>query len=470
MTTRPNFIVLQGEDTGLHHHCYGTDCARTPHLDGLASRGVRFTSAISTAPVSSPSRSSMITGRYPWAIGTHHHRSNLIKPPRLYTHELRDAGYFVNWANKTDFNFEPPDDFADARSDWLEDLRHGALPRQPFLLYHNFGVTHESTMWRWQKQWGAYLERVRGHARLAGKHFTPDEVPVPAYLPDTPEVRGDIARYFDALSIQDAQIGDVLAALDASPYRDNTYVIYLSDHGRGLMREKRWCYEAGLHMPLMVTGPGIEAGAVRDELVSWVDLAPTILRLAGVDVPERYDGQVVLGPDAAPPREYACSGRGRMDETYDYVRSVRDRRFRYVKNYEPQLPYQQVNIYEWFQLTTQTVLELHETGRLSGPPAQWMSDTKPEEELYDVTVDPDNVHNLADDPAYAADLQRMREALESHLATVGDLGAVPERELIERGLVSDVLVDMDKRRDRVPSNYPFASFKRCAMEMGERVG
>lgn len=462
---RPNFIVLVGEDTGLHMGCYGNAYASTPHLDALAQRGRRYTNAISTAPVCSPSRCTMVTGCYPWSIGTHHHRSQLLAPPRLFTEELREAGYYVNWANKTDFNFDPPETFADERRDWLDDLAGDTLPDQPFFLFHNFFVTHESTMWRWHNNNGACTARINEAHRLSeDQHHDPADAPVPAYLPDAPEVRADIARYFDALSIQDAQIGGVLAALNKSPHRDNTYVIYLTDHGRGLLLEKRWCYEAGLHLPLIVTGPGVEAGTIDESVVSWVDLAPTILSLAGVAVPDHYEGQPFMGPGRIE-RKFAFSGRGRMDETYDMQRSARDKDYLYVRNGSPELPYAQPNIYELNQITTQVVRELGARGMVSGPAAKWLSPTKPPEELYDVKQDPDCVNNLAESVEHAETLTRMRRGLDEHLAEIDDLGAIPERELIERGLVKDVLGEMDRRRIDMKPPYQIGPNTQCALEM-----
>jgi len=462
---RPNFIVLVGEDTGLHHGCYGNAYASTPNIDRLAERGARYTNAVSTAPVCSPSRCTMVTGCYPWSIGTHHHRSKLLQPPRLVTEELRDAGYYVNWANKTDFNFDPPESFADERREWLDDLANAALPDRPFLLFHNFGVTHESTMWRWHERSGAFEERIRQRHRLAdGQHHDPADAPVPAYLPDAPEVRGDIARYFDALSVQDAQVGDVLAALERSPCRDNTYVLYLSDHGRGLIREKRWCYEAGLHLPLIVTGPGVEPGSVVDDVVSWVDLAPTILSLAGVTAPEHYQGRPFIGPDRVA-RDNAFAGRGRMDETYDSVRAVRNKDWLYIRNDHPELAYAQLNIYEQIQYTTQVTRELGARKRLNGPAASWLQPTKPDEELYNIHNDPDCVTDLSAAPSRADVLTRMRRALAEHRETVEDLGRLPERELIARGLVADVLEAMDQRRRSLDDLFRVGANDRCVMEM-----
>jgi N-sulfoglucosamine sulfohydrolase len=448
---RPNIILLVGEDTGRHQCCYGDTYASTPWIDSLAQSGCRFTHAFSTAPVCSPSRSSLVTGRWPWSLGTHHHRSTLVHPPRLFTHELRDAGYYVNWHTKLDFNFDPPvpgtaGGFADDDCSWLSALRRGRLPRKPFFLYQNFSVTHESTMWRSARSdvWNAVDERVANDHLLSSqqRHY-PDAAAVPSYLPDTPETRACLARYYDALSIQDAQIGQILESLKASPYSDNTIVIYMADHGRGLPREKRWCYDAGIHQPLIVHDPrrsAVEPGTTDGQMVSWVDMAPTILSLTGTPIPDECQGRAFLGPAAScTPRRYIFAGRDRMDEAFDHVRVARESRWHYIRNSWPLIPYAQRNHYMEHMEVTRVLREQRAEGRLSGPAALWMSETKPEEELYDVDSDPQMIHNLADSPDFAKTLMRLRIALNEHLAEVGDLGAVSERELIAQGILKDRL-------------------------------
>ncbi len=453
MSDRLNFMVLQGEDAGRALGCYGDPDARTPHLDQLAAEGCRYDLAFTTSPVCSPSRATVVTGQYPWTLGVHHHRSKLTQPPRLFTHELRDAGYYVNWANKTDFNFDPPADFADDRCEWTDALANGDLPDRPFFLYHNFEVTHESTMWPGGEEGGQANNRlVREHLLPGGEHIDPDEVHVPAYLPDVPAVRTNIARFYDALAIMDSAAGRMLEALDRSPHRDNTVVIYLTDHGRGLWREKRWLYGPGIHLSLLIRWPGgIEPASVSDELVSWVDLVPTILSLAGVPIPDHYQGQVFLGPDQAAPRDYVFAGRGRMDETFDHVRAARDRQYHYIRNYFPQLPWAQRNQYMEIMETTTAIRELHAKGELTGPPAQWMAATKPAEEFYDAEADPEMVRNLADDPAYREPRDRLRGVLDQAMEAQGDLGRLPERELIERGVIVDQLDELAARIEPLPA-------------------
>ncbi|MGE9294830.1 MAG: sulfatase family protein [Puniceicoccales bacterium] len=441
-----NFIILVGEDAGRALGCYGDVDADTPNLDRLASEGCRFDNAFTTSPVCSPSRSAMVTGMYPWSLGTHQHRSKLINPPRILTHELRDAGYYVNWANKTDFNFTPPEDFADATEEWIEALETESLPDQPFFLFHNFTVTHGSTMWGpGEQRFGAHnKERVaKEHLLEPHQRVDPATVYVPSYLPDEPEVRDNIARFYEGQSIGDAEIGRVLKALDRSKYRDNTVVFYFTDHGRGLMREKRWCYDAGLHLSLVVRAPGLtRAGSVDESLVSWVDLAPTILSLANLPIPERYQGQVFMGPEVAPEREYVFGGRDRMDEAYDHCRSVRDKDFLYIKNFFPQIPYSQESWYMEIMETVQVARRMAGEGTLDKHIAKWFEPRKPAEELYDVKADPEMMVNLADDPRYAKKKSELVEVLDRHLERWGDYGNVPEQQLIDHGILEDSLTRM----------------------------
>lgn len=430
-----NIVLLVGEDTGRHHGCYGEPYADTPNLDRLAAEGCRYTNAFTHAPVCAPSRSGLITGRYPWSIGSHHMRSTLLEPPRLFTQELRDAGYYTAWPTKKDFNFVEPSDYVHTTEDkWKDDLPDG-----PFFLYRNFDVTHESGVWDIQN-WNMQTYATRTACLTDEQRHDPANAPVPPYLADTPETRRDIARYFDLLTVQDMEIGQILDKLDASPHRDNTVVIYLTDHGRGLPREKRWCYDAGVHLPLIVRWPGvIEPGTVSDELVAWVDIAPTILSLTGVPIPESYDGQVFLGPDKAPPREFVFAGRDRMDEVYDIQRAARSKAFHYIRNDFPQLPWCPRQWYMEQEPTFASMRRTKREGTLCGPAATFLGPSKPAEELYDTRKDPYQINNLADDPAYRDVLDKHRTALETMQEETADLGRVCETELIQRGLVENRL-------------------------------
>lgn len=462
MGQRLNFIILQGEDTGRHQRCYGDAYARTPNIDRLATEGLRFRNAFSTAPVCAPSRSSMISGQHAIKTGAHLMRSHLRQVPRLFTDVLREHGYYVNWANKTDFNFSGfdatrmPDDRVDARSDWISEIERGALPREPFFLYFNYGQTHESGMWPPGTKWnpnntdpvGPLPDPGIGGVDLAAM----EGLDVPPYLPDTPTVRASLYRYYRHLENQDRTVGRVLDAVDRMDLRQNTVIIYLTDHGRGLVREKRWLYEAGWHLPLIVRGPGLDVGRVRDDLVSWVDIAPTILTLAGAPVPAEYDGRVFLGDQQQPEPPCVFAGRDRMDSVFDRVRGARDRRYLYLHNDAPHLPYAQASGYMELSPVTREVRELHAAGKLSFPDNVWMAERKPQEELYDTLADPHCLHNLAARADHAAVLQRLRQATEAWRDRCDDKGRYAEATLIDRGLIEDERAFFKTWRHHLPDH------------------
>ncbi|MEX0324918.1 MAG: sulfatase [Puniceicoccaceae bacterium] len=435
-----NFLFLQCEDIGRHLGCYGDSYASTPNIDKLAAEGCVYTNAFTHSPVCAPSRGGMVTGRYPWTLGNHLMRCTLQRPPRLFTHELVDAGYHVSWPTKLDFNFEPTDGWCTDTDYWWE----APPPEEPFFLYRNFHLTHESRMFQPSPAGHEREFPCPGEAR-----HDPDEAPVPPYLPDIPELRNQLATYYDALSAIDAEIGQCLQWLEDSGQKENTVVILLSDHGRGLPREKRWCYDAGLHVPLIVRWPGlVEAGSFNNELVAWVDIAPTILSLAGVPQPGYYQGQVFMGDNKAPEREAVFAGRDRMDAVFDKQRVVRERQFHYIRNDAWWLPWAQEQWYMEQQPVMPVMRSLFAEGGLAGDEAIFFQPHKPVEELYDAQADPDMLHNLADDPAHSDTLLRLRSTLETFLADKGDLGETDERVLIEHGIVTDRIEEM-KRGTRV---------------------
>lgn len=439
-------MLLQGEDAGRHLGCYGDAKARTPHLDMLAAEGCRFEQAFTHAPVCAPSRGGMVTGRYPYSLGNHHMRCSLAEAPRTFTQELRDAGYHVNWNTKLDFNFEPQDGWRDDASDWY--LKPAAA--EPFFVYENFGVTHESRMF---PDLPDALEDPPPEALGLSPH-DPDTLTVPPHLTDCPEVRKQLAKYYNAYSVLDAQVGRRLQWLEEQGLAENTLVIYLSDHGRGLPREKRWCYDAGLHLPLIVRWPGqLEPGSISDALVAWVDIAPTLLSLAGARIPADYQGQVFLGDDAAPSRSCVFAGRDRMDEVFDWVRVARDQHWHYIRNYAPKLPWAQYQKYMEQQEIMPVMRAKWKAGELNGDEAAFFADEKPIEELFDMEKDPCCMHNLAGDPAYDGPLEKMRAQLQAHLASVKDLGAVTEEELVAEKVLTNHLREYEERRDSCPVDH-----------------
>ncbi len=449
-SSRPNFIWLVLDDVSPDLGCYGDPQAITPNMDRLAREGARFTNAFTHAPVCAPSRSGLLTGMYPTTLGSHHMRSKLINPPEVFTKLLRDAGYFVAWPGKVDwnfddgnpdmkvFNYQPTPQQVDSRKDWLKE----APPKQPFFHYMNLGITHES-----QTRANAELHK-RNTARLKPNEFhRPEKMKLPAFYPDAPEIRKDLSQYYDDVTAADYIIGDVLEWLDKYKVADNTVVFVFGDHGRGMPRSKRWVYDSGIKVPLLIRWPGkLKPGAVRNDLVAFIDFAPTVLSVAGVEVPSRMQGQVFLGDKRAKDRQYIYAARDRMDETFDRIRAVRDTRYKYIRNFYPDLPYAQRISYNEENPTMQAWRRLHAEGKLTGAPALFFAPIKPIEELYDTQADPDEVKNLADDRKYQKVLQRMRDALGKWIAETKDLGEYPEEKLIKRGLVRDVLSAYEQRK------------------------
>jgi N-sulfoglucosamine sulfohydrolase len=423
---RWNILWISSEDTSPDLGCYGDPYARTPNLDRLASQGARCANAFTVAGVCAPSRSGIITAMYPTSIGTHHMRSKGVPPSyvKCFPEYLRAAGYYCSNNSKTDYNFDPPVtawDESSPRAHWRNREKG-----QPFFSVFNITSSHESRIWD---------ENYPAIAR----QLTPEELHDPAkavlppYYPDTPVVRRAWANYYDCVTLMDKQAGEILRELERDGLSDSTVVFYWGDHGRGLTRAKRWIYDSGIHIPLLVRWPGVlRPGAVIDDLVSGIDFGPTVLSIAGVKIPGYMQGQAFLGQQAAPPRQYIYAARDRMDETYDIIRSVRDKRFKYIRNYKPGRPYAQHIITAERSQVLQEWRRLNKARELKGPQKIFFLPEKPEEELYDIVADPHEVNNLAGRPEYREALQRLRRVHEQWMKDTGDLGLIPEEELDER--------------------------------------
>ncbi len=438
---RPNVLWISAEDISPDLGCYGDPYAITPRLDRFAAEGVRYTRCFTHAGVCAPSRSGLITGRFPPSIGTHHMRCQGVPPDdvRCFPQDLRAAGYYCTNNVKTDYQFEPPASAWDANSntaDW-----RGRAPGQPFFCVINLATTHESQI----REPSAATQRLVAALPAELRH-DPAKAIVPPVYPDTPITRRDLANYADNLTALDRQVGEILERLAADGLAEETIVWFWGDHGRGLPRYKRWLYDTGTRVPLIIrvpeklrewAAPGAAAklapGSVNDELVAFLDFAPTMLSLTGVPVPESLHGQAFLGPQRATvPRDYVYGHRDRMDETYDLIRMVRDQRFKYLRNFRHDLSYSQSIWYMDQMPTMRDWRELHAAGNLTAGPALHFRATKPVEELFDTEADPYELHNLADDPRYADDLTRLRAALRDWMLRTGDVGLIPEPLLDER--------------------------------------
>jgi len=306
--SRPNILWISCEDIGPDLGCYGDDYAVTPNIDRLAREGCRYTNAFVPFPVCAPTRSSIITGMFPGSIGSMHMRTKnrgyqCVPPPyvKCFTEYLRASGYFCSNQKKTDYQFSCPFTAWDAKGDW----RNSKRPRgAPFFSVINYMGTHESRCWR--------TDSVA---------HDPGKAEVPPYYPDTPVVRRSLARYYDNISALDVFVGSILKKLEDDGLAGRTLVCFWSDHGRGLPRHKRWPYDSGLRVPLIIRWPGrIKPGSVNEELVSLMDLAPTMLTIAGLEAPRTMQGRVILGEKKQPEPEYLYGGRNRMDKnSYDHI-------------------------------------------------------------------------------------------------------------------------------------------------------
>jgi len=409
----PNIMWIISEDTGPEFGCYGYPLVHTPNVDRLAREGAVYTNAFTAAPVCSASRSGFMTGMYQTTIGAHHHRSHrgdgfgLPEGVHVFTKYLRDAGYLnvIPAGGKTDWNFTPHVKPYDSKS-W-DDLK----THQPFFAQVQFSETHRN------------FKKCKEHPVDLAK------VTLPPYYPDHPVARKDWAMYLETINVLDAKIGQVLARLDDNGLAAGTIVFYFGDHGRAHVRGKQWLYDGGIHIPLVIRWPGrIKPGTVVDEMVNAIDFAPTCLKLAGVDPPRHMEGRVFLGPKRDTPRDYIVAARDRCDETVDRIRCVRDKRFKYIRNFMPERPYTQQNRYKERQYPMLALLkELHAEGKLTPEQALFMADRRPEEELYDIQADPWEVKNLTTSGKHQDVLKTMRGRLAQWIEETGDKGQFPEK-------------------------------------------
>lgn len=464
--SKPNILWLSCEDINPLLGCYGTKGIETPNIDRLAREGIRYTHAYAATGVCAPSRSSIITGMYPVSMGTHNMRTcgfvfysgidgeqypalqiltgkngqnipaySAVPDARVkcFTEYLRAAGYYCTNNAKCDYQFYPP------FTAWDENSRKADYRNRPegmpFFSVYNHEVTHESRIWKYAD-----------HPMLVN----PLEVEVPAYYPDIPVVRKDLARAYSNIEELDAQIGEWLKRLEEEDLLDKTIIFFWSDHGGPLLRQKRAVGNTGLHVPLIVRFPDKRmAGTVCDDVVSLLDLGPTVLSLAGIEPPGYMQGKAFLGAYASPQKREAVYGNAdRFDEVYDFSRSVIDGKFSYIRNFEPQLPLIYRHAYREQIEMTRTLIEMDQKGELRDGAAYIFRDTRDVEELYDLEHDPDEVRNLAADPEYRDQLLKMRKQLADWQLAVNDKGLIDEYNLVQLfwpGLVQPVTEKVEIR-------------------------
>ena len=430
---RPNILWIVAEDLSPIIPPFGDLTVDTPNLTRLADEGVRYTRVFSTSGVCAPSRASIATGMYQNRIGAHHMRTTSVVgegpaglipyevvPPayvKMQSQYFREAGYYTSNNAKEDYQFRKPItawDDSSPQAHW-----RNRASGQPFFSIFNIGITHESQVWR-----------QRNNPLLLANDA---EVPIPPYLPETDIAVRDIRQVYSNIIAMDREIGKLLSHLEEDDLVDDTIIFFYSDHGGPLPRQKRLLYDSGIRVPLIIRFPGKwRAGEIDDQLISFVDFKSTTLSLAGIEPPAYSDGRAFLGDFVeTPTREYIHAAADRFDNEYDTIRAVRDSRYKYLRNYNLDKAYYLPLPYREQMPIMRELLQLNEQGKLNRFQAQWFREQKPLEELFDTDIDPYELQNLAQDPAYSNKLKELSDELDSWLLEVDDLGFTPENELIE---------------------------------------
>ena len=440
----PNFLFITCEDISPFLSFHGDSTAKIPSLDRLASQSLIYKNAFATVAVCSPSRSSIITGMYPISIGTHNMRTgkdiygwgqrsytgdSVLSDPegnaicdysvvlpehvKCFTQYLREHGYYCINNAKTDYQFAPP------LSAWDENGRtahyKNRKPDQPFFAVFNLEITHESRIWM----------KAKDSLRI-----DPKQVPLPSYYPDTKTTRTDVARNYSNIEELDVQVQQILTELEDIGLEDNTVVFFFSDHGGPLPRGKRAIFESGLHVPFLVKLNKKNRKGETDRLISFVDIAPTILSLAGIEPPDYMQGKAFLGDYEADEREYIFGSSDRFDECYDRIRCVRDTGYMLIRNYNTQIPHYLDVAYRKQIPMMREMLEMHRNDMLDSVQQQWFRTPKQELELYHISTDPEMVRNLAGIQGYEKIIERLDLQLDNWQENVRDLGEFSEGELL----------------------------------------
>lgn len=470
---RPNILWISTEDLSPHMGCYGDKVAQTPNIDRLASQGVRFTNVFTTAAISAPCRAGIITGMYQTTIGCMHMRTTSYRRSaenpveftavpahyvKTFTEYLRTAGYYCTNNNKTDYQFARDPVPASIWDECSRTAHYKNRPdkNQPFFAVFNWTGTHESQNWN--------ISKVK---------TDPKKVILPPYWPDTEIVRRNYAKLYDNVARLDSVVGALVAELEKEGELENTIIFFWGDHGDGLPRGKRWLYDSGLNIPLIIKFPGKQKATVDERLISSIDFGPTVLSLAGVPVPAHMQGRPFLGKQAAEERDAVFAARDRVDESYDMIRSVRTKKYLYVRNYYPNEPFPIWVPYLSNMPIHKEMLRLDAEGKLTGPQKSWFSYSRPPEELYDVQADPFQIKNIANDPAMKEVLREMRNRHEQWTRETNDLGHMNEPEMINMmwpgGIqpVTDIpYFILNSKEDRSSKNYRTGGTYTSPMTLG----
>ena len=456
---RPNILWLVTEDMGPYIPSFGDSTIVTPNLSRLAAEGVVYPNLYSTSGVCAPSRAAIATGMYPSSIGANHMRTTsytevtglpsygAVPPPetRMVSELLRMNGYYCTNNYKEDYQFKAPLTAWDQSSPYAHWRNRDK--DQPFFSIFNFTETHESGLFE-----------PYGHRNIETRHYqagdttytwaadrmTEEQTPIhlsketkfsiPPYLPDTEVVRRDMWKLYNNIAEMDRQVGAVLKQLEDDGLLENTIIVFYGDHGGPLPREKRLIYDSGLNTPMIIRYPNkMHAGTKDEQLISFIDFAPTLLSLTGMQPREYMHGQAFIGEHKAKEeRKFIHAAADRFDGFTDVIRAVRDKRYKYIRNYRPEQGYYLPVDYREQIPAMQELLRLRDEEKLDSVQSLWFRNHKDPEELYDCLIDPYELNNLAEDPAHSDKLQELRTEMDRWLKEIGDEPNLPEKELISR--------------------------------------
>lgn len=446
-SAQPNIVWVVVEDMSDHFGCYGETTIKTPNVDRLASEGVLFRNAFVTAPVCSTCRSALITGMYQTTIGAHHHRSGrgtvklqLPKGVRPIPELFREAGYWVS----------------NGYEEILNPARPGTKTRKPRPAKTDYNFEYDPKLydspdWKGRANGQPFFAQIqlrggKGRTLDTPNPISPEKVKLPPYYPDDPVIRDDWAKYLNSVMNTDIAVGKLLARLKRDGDMKNTFIFFITDHGVSHARGKQFVYEEGMKIPLIIHGPGLNAGQKRDDLVLQIDLAATSLALAGIKIPSHLESVDLLADDYSP-RKFVVSARDRCDETVDRLRGVRTARYKYIRNFLHKRPYLQPNAYKDNKDILKAMRRLHAAGKLNEAQSLIMRTSRPREELFDLKNDPLELNNLAGSPEHRRILAEHRAMLEAWIQKTGDKGMLAEPAAV---FDSDMQVYLDKiqKRDR----------------------
>lgn len=455
-----NILWLVAEDLSPYYlNAFGDPRAPTPNLDRLAREGVVYTHNFSVSGVCSPSRACLATGLYPNSFGAQNMRTlnqqpanrgagiidyQVVPPPevKMVSEIMRENGYYTTNNAKEDYQFFKSELAWDESSVYAH-WRNRPNQETPFFSVFNFGVTHESNMWNYKKQLfdGDEFPPHRNIKKRRGKNvksnvtlLVPEDmkVEVPPYLPQNEIGKNAMRRMYTNIVRMDRGVGIILDQLEKDGLLDQTIVVWYSDHGGPLPRQKRLLYDSGLRVPLIIRYPNKQRAGERDDrLTSFVDFPPTLLSMAGIAPPSYMQGQAFEGKfKSEKPRAFIHGHADRFDESVDMIRAVRNRKFKYLKNFHPNRPYYLPLAYREQMEVMQELLRLRDAGELDKVQAQWFRQSKEVEELFDIENDPHELNNIANDPAYATVLDTLREECDRWMKSIDDKGFINEVDLI----------------------------------------